>query len=106
MLYADCSHGTSRLNESIPPLRKMQTRALLSSGPPWAAMLLASLRLSSVLRIADVPTAAQFSCFRKPRRETGLLMIFIFAPLLPGTPRQDTPPAGYARADHKTALIA
>src|SRR5262245_65612947 len=59
----------------MPPLRKMQTSALLSfSGPPCAATLLASLRLSNVLRIADEPTAAQFSCFKNPRREMGLLI--------------------------------
>src|SRR3954468_8407274 len=58
----------------MPPARKMQTSALLSSGPVWAATVLASFRLSSVLSAAEEPTAAQFNCFRKPRREMGLLI--------------------------------
>jgi len=52
--------------------QKMQTSALLLLfGWTCAARLFASLRLSSVLRIAELPTAAQFNWRRNARWESG-----------------------------------
>src|SRR5688572_1059526 len=79
----------------MPPLRKMQTSAFWSSGPPCAATLLASLRLSSVLRIADEPTAAQLSCFRNPRREMGLWIVLTL--FMQRVPKHQTPNTKHQR---------